>query len=83
MRYRATGSAALTERFLAAASSGDLAALEELLVDDVRTWMDAGPTSSHSGQRRASGRLAAFAATARCVVAEVNGGAGVVFLRAE
>src|SRR5206468_12436940 len=71
-------------RFLTAARSGDLAALEELLTDDVRTWMDAGPRQ----RRRTKGRgnlpiaaLAEFTATAQYRTVEVNGSPAILFHR--
>ncbi|WP_243770150.1 sigma-70 family RNA polymerase sigma factor [Amycolatopsis acidicola] len=80
-RFAATDSAHLAESFLAAARSGDLGALEKLLTEDVRTWMDAGP----GRRRRTSGRgdvpvevLARFVTEHR--VAEVNGTTALLFL---
>ena len=72
----------LVERFLVAASTGDLAGLQELLTEDVTSWADGGgraPTARRPvvGRDRVArylvGALARFAAGADVAVAEVNG----------
>ncbi|MCO5968497.1 sigma-70 family RNA polymerase sigma factor [Actinoallomurus soli] len=77
----------LAERFIAAARSGDLVALEDLLTADVTAWVDAGP----SVRRRVRGRdevgrlagtaLARFAP--RTLVTEANAAPALLFVRAD
>jgi hypothetical protein len=75
------------ERFIAAARSGDLVALEDLLTADVTAWMDAGPSTRRAVRGRdevcrlAGTALARFAP--RALVAEANGAPALLFVRAD
>ncbi|MEV0404356.1 RNA polymerase sigma factor SigJ [Actinoallomurus sp. NPDC050550] len=75
----------LIERFLTAARSGDLAALEDLLTADTTAWMDAGPPARLSVRGRNEVRRLAGTALARfapqTIVTEVNGAPALLFVR--
>ncbi|MCO6005550.1 RNA polymerase sigma factor SigJ [Actinoallomurus purpureus] len=77
----------LAERFLTAARSGDLAALEDLLAADVTAWMDAGPSARRMLHGREEVRRLAVVALARfassTMVTEVNAAPALLFVRAE
>lgn len=77
----------LAERFIAAARSGDLVALEDLLTADVTAWMDAGPTARRTVRGRDEVRRLAGTALARfaprTLVTEANGAPALLFVRAD
>ncbi|MEV5749609.1 sigma-70 family RNA polymerase sigma factor [Actinoallomurus sp. NPDC052308] len=77
----------LAERFLTAARSGDLLALEELLAADVTAWVDVGPSSRRTVRGRDEvGRLAGTALARfapRTLITEANAAPALLFVRAD
>jgi RNA polymerase sigma-70 factor (ECF subfamily) len=77
----------LAERFIAAARSGDLVALEDLLTADVTAWVDACPYARRRVRGRDGvGRLAGSALTRfapRTIVTEANAATALLFVRAD